>query len=110
MLSADAVKVREGARMILEHWGGDRPLEATVRLVEPGGFTKISALGVEEQRVYVVGDSPWDAIAAGRLGVRTLGVLCGGFPEAELRKAGCIAIYRDPADLLARLDESPIVR
>jgi len=65
---------------------------------------------VRKDRVLVVGDSPWDAIAAGRLGVRTLGVLCGGFPEAELRKAGCIAIYRDPADLLARLDESPIVR
>ena len=65
---------------------------------------------VRKDRVLVVGDSPWDAIAAGRLGVRTLGVLCGGFPEVELRKAGCIAIYRDPADLLARLDESPIVR
>ena len=58
----------------------------------------------------MIGDSPWDAVAAGRLGVRALGVLCGGFPEADLRKAGCVAIYRDPADLLARLDESPIVR
>jgi phosphoglycolate phosphatase-like HAD superfamily hydrolase len=66
--------------------------------------------GLPKDRVLVVGDSPWDAIAAGRLGVRTLGVLCGGFPKAELGKAGCIAIYRDPADLLARLDESPIVR
>ena len=65
---------------------------------------------VPKDRVLVVGDSSWDAIAAGRLGVRTLGVLCGGFPETELRKAGCIEIYRDPADLLARLDESPIVR
>ena len=50
------------------------------------------------------------AIAAGKLGIRTVGVLCGGFAEADLRKAGCIAIYRDPADLLDRLDESPIVR
>ncbi|HYY53152.1 MAG TPA: HAD family hydrolase [Myxococcales bacterium] len=65
---------------------------------------------LRKDRVLVIGDSPWDAVAAGRLGVRTLGVLCGGFPEAELRKAGCVAIYRDPADLLARLDESPIVR
>jgi HlyD family secretion protein len=56
VLSADAVKVRPGARMILEHWGGDRPLEAQVRLVEPSGFLKISALGVEEQRVNVIGD------------------------------------------------------
>jgi HAD superfamily hydrolase (TIGR01509 family) len=65
---------------------------------------------IDKNRVYVVGDSPWDAIAASRLGVRPIGVLCGGFPEADLMKAGCIAIYRDPADLLARLDESPIVR
>jgi HlyD family secretion protein len=56
VLSADAVKVRPGARMILEHWGGPRPLEGQVRLVEPSGFLKISALGVEEQRVYVIGD------------------------------------------------------
>ena len=66
--------------------------------------------GIDKKRVYVIGDSPWDAVAAGRLGVRALGVLCGGFPEADLRKAGCVAIYPDPADLLARLDESPIVR
>jgi HAD superfamily hydrolase (TIGR01549 family) len=65
---------------------------------------------IDKSRVFVVGDSPWDAIAAVRLGVRPIGVLCGGFPEEELRKAGCIAIYRDPADLLDRLDESPIVR
>jgi phosphoglycolate phosphatase-like HAD superfamily hydrolase len=50
------------------------------------------------------------AIAATRLGVRTIGLLSGGFPEGDLRKAGCVAIYRDPAELLARLDESPIVR
>jgi phosphoglycolate phosphatase-like HAD superfamily hydrolase len=66
--------------------------------------------GIDKNRVYVIGDSPWDAIAAQRLGVRTVGVLCGGFPEEDLRKAGCVALYRDPADLLARLDESPIVR
>ena len=63
-----------------------------------------------KDRVYVIGDSPWDAIAATRLGVRTIGVLCGGFPEADLRKAGAMAIYRGPADLLERLDQSPIVR
>ena len=66
--------------------------------------------GADKDRVFVIGDSPWDAIAAGRLGVRPIGVLCGGFPEADLREAGCVAIYRDPADLLDRLDESPIVR
>jgi len=57
----------------------------------------------------VVGDSPWDAIAARRLGVRSIGVLCGGFAEAALLGAGCSAIFRDPADLLARLEESPLL-
>jgi len=56
VLSADAVKMTPGTRVVLERWGGGKPLEARVRVVEPGGFTKISALGVEEQRVRVVAD------------------------------------------------------
>jgi HlyD family secretion protein len=56
MLSRDGVAVRPGARVMLERWGGAEPLQARVRLVEPSAFTKISALGVEEQRVYVVAD------------------------------------------------------
>jgi HlyD family secretion protein len=56
LLSEDAVKVKPGARVLIEGWGGDRPLEAHVRMVEPSGFTKVSALGVEEQRVNVVAD------------------------------------------------------
>lgn len=56
VLSADAVRVRPGARMLLERWGGGAPLEARVRRVEPSGFTKVSTLGVEEQRVNVIGD------------------------------------------------------
>jgi len=56
LLSSDAVRIAPGARTILEHWGGDAPLEGRVRRIEPGGFTKISALGVEEQRVYVIVD------------------------------------------------------
>jgi HlyD family secretion protein len=56
VLSSDAVKIRPGARVVLEQWGGDYPLEARVRLVEPSGFLKISALGVEEQRVNVIAD------------------------------------------------------
>ena len=54
VLSADAVKLTPGTRVLLDRWGGDTTLEARVRVVEPGGFTKISALGVEEQRVRVV--------------------------------------------------------
>jgi HlyD family secretion protein len=56
VLSRDGVAIKPGARVILEQWGGPEPLRARVRLVEPSAFTKISALGVEEQRVYVVAD------------------------------------------------------
>ena len=56
LLSTDAVQVRAGQRMLLSGWGRDTTLAATVRRVEPAGFTKISALGVEEQRVNVIGD------------------------------------------------------
>jgi HlyD family secretion protein len=56
VLSRDGVIVQPGARVILEQWGGPEPLTARVRLVEPSAFTKISALGVEEQRVYVIAD------------------------------------------------------
>jgi HlyD family secretion protein len=56
VLSADAVKIQPGAELWVEDWGGDAPLRATVRRVEPSGFTKVSALGVEEQRVNVIGD------------------------------------------------------
>ena len=56
LLSSDAVKVKAGMPVLLEGWGGDQPLRARVRLVEPYGFTKVSALGVEEQRVNVIAD------------------------------------------------------
>jgi HlyD family secretion protein len=56
VLSRDGVAIKPGARVWLEQWGGPEPLQARVRLVEPSAFTKISALGVEEQRVYVLAD------------------------------------------------------
>lgn len=56
LLSRDGAALAPGARVELEQWGGPKPLEARVRLVEPAAFTKISALGVEEQRVNVVAD------------------------------------------------------
>jgi HlyD family secretion protein len=56
LLSTDAVKVRSGDTVLVEQWGGGETLLARVRTVEPSGFTKVSALGVEEQRVNVVAD------------------------------------------------------
>ena len=56
LLSRDGAALAPGARVELEQWGGPQPLAARVRLVEPAAFTKISALGVEEQRVNVVAD------------------------------------------------------
>ena len=56
LLTTDAVKVRAGMDVLLDNWGGEHPLRARVRLVEPYAFTKVSALGVEEQRVNVVID------------------------------------------------------
>ena len=70
------------------------------------GLRRLGKLPLAE--VVVVGDSPFDAIAAHRLGVRAVGVLCGGFPEADLRAAGCLAIYADPEHLLRELDGSPL--
>jgi HlyD family secretion protein len=56
VLSTEAVNVHAGDPVLLEGWGGGKPIRARVRLVEPSGFTKISALGIEEQRVNVVID------------------------------------------------------
>jgi HlyD family secretion protein len=56
VLSTDAVNIRPGMRMLLTGWGRSKTLEARVRIVEPAAFTKVSALGVEEQRVNVVAD------------------------------------------------------
>jgi HlyD family secretion protein len=56
LLSRDGAALSPGTRVELEQWGGPKPLDARVRLVEPAAFTKISALGVEEQRVNVVAD------------------------------------------------------
>ena len=56
LLSADAVRVQAGQRVVIEAWGGDQPIAGIVRRVEPFGFTKVSALGIEEQRVNVIVD------------------------------------------------------
>ncbi|MEU2424968.1 HAD family hydrolase [Streptomyces sp. NPDC007851] len=62
--------------------------------------------GVPSERAVFVGDSVWDMQAAVRDGVTPLAVLSGGIPRADLTDAGARDVYRDPADLLARLDDS----
>ena len=96
LLSTDAVRVRSGARTIVEQWGGAQELAAKVRRVEPSGFTKISALGVEEQRVNVILDfvdpaAAWAALGdAYRVEVRI--VL---WEAADVLKVPTSALFRD---------------
>jgi HlyD family secretion protein len=103
LLSTDAVRVQPGAEALIEQWGGDGSLRARVRRVEPSGFTKISALGVEEQRVNVILDlehppSEWSRLGDGyRVEVR---VVVWASPDAVtvptsalFRRAGGWAVF-----------------
>jgi HlyD family secretion protein len=65
LLSTDAVKISAGALVMIEGWGGPEALEARVRLIEPSAFTKVSALGIEEQRVNVIADLTTPSTALG---------------------------------------------
>jgi HlyD family secretion protein len=112
LLSSAAVKVRAGQPAAVEQWGGDRPLRGRVRLVEPSGFTKISALGVEEQRVNVIVDfddarDAWASLGDGyRVELRIVvwqkdDVL--KVPTSSLfRHEGKWAVYRVDADRAVR--------
>ncbi|MDD4930338.1 MAG: HlyD family efflux transporter periplasmic adaptor subunit [Gallionella sp.] len=68
VLSADAVRIRPGTLVVFERWGGEGTLEGSVRVVEPAGFTKVSALGVEEQRVRLIVAFTSPAVRWQRLG------------------------------------------
>ncbi len=68
LLSSDAVKIKPGNDVLIDNWGGERPLKGKVQRIEPFGFTKISALGVEEQRVNVIIDFVDPQTARERLG------------------------------------------
>lgn len=68
VLSADAVRLSADTHVVFERWGGSKPIEGRVRTVEPVGFTKVSALGVEEQRVLVIADLTSQADLWQRLG------------------------------------------
>jgi HAD superfamily hydrolase (TIGR01509 family) len=66
----------------------------------------LERLGADPADAVVIGDTPYDAQAAQRAGVRSIGVLSGGFDEATLREAGCVEVHRDAAALLADFDRS----
>jgi phosphoglycolate phosphatase-like HAD superfamily hydrolase len=66
----------------------------------------LDRLGLAPSRVMVVGDTPYDVEAASKAGMATVALLCGGFPEPDLRGAGAVGVRRDPADLLKSLRQS----
>ena len=93
VLTSDAVRIRAGAPVRIERWGGPGTLEGRVRAVEPAAFTKVSALGVEEQRVNVLIDlstppERWRALGdgyrfeSGRY-LDTLTIAREGYPDLE---------------------------
>ncbi|MEV6367431.1 HAD family hydrolase [Micromonospora musae] len=66
--------------------------------------------GLPAEQVVFVGDSVWDVAAAGKLDIPCVGLTCGGTSRGELAGAGAVAVYDDPAALLATLDDSPLTR
>jgi phosphoglycolate phosphatase-like HAD superfamily hydrolase len=67
-------------------------------------------LGIAGVDAVAIGDTPYDASAAGKAGIATIGVLCGGFTETALREAGCADVYPGPAALFARFGESLLAK
>lgn len=70
----------------------------------------LGKLEIEGADAVAIGDTPYDASAAGKAKIATIGVLCGGFTEASLRQAGCVEVYPGPAALLACFGDSPLAR
>jgi HlyD family secretion protein len=109
LLSSDAVKVEPGQQVIIDNWGGENTLEGIVERVEPFGFTKVSALGIEEQRVNVIIDftSPreaWSRIAHGfQVDVRI--VLWDG---REVLKLPLTALFRDGSNWAVFVDNEGV--
>jgi phosphoglycolate phosphatase-like HAD superfamily hydrolase len=66
--------------------------------------------GIAADRAIFVGDATWDGVAAGRAGVPFVGVTCGGTSEGELRSAGAVEVWRNPAQLVERFDDTVLGR
>jgi HAD superfamily hydrolase (TIGR01509 family) len=69
----------------------------------------LSKLGAKPDNVLALGDTPYDAEAAGKAGIRTIGVTTGGWSRSDLLEAGCIEVYKDVAELLERFDQSALI-
>jgi HAD superfamily hydrolase (TIGR01549 family) len=92
-----------GARELADGWTTSADVEAT----KPEPDLVVAALEkADADDAVMVGDTTWDAKAAARAGVQTIGVLSGGFSEHELRDAGAVAVFDSVATLLRRLDET----
>jgi len=98
LLSADAVRVQPGTRVLFSRWGGEKELSGVVKRVEPHGFTKFSALGVEEQRVWVIVNFVEQAESLKRLGD-------GYRLEANFILWHEDAVLKVPGSALFRLDD-----
>ena len=109
LLTTDALAAQPGSRVMVERWGGPVTLEGRVRSVEPAAFTKVSALGVEEQRVRVLIDitSPqaeWQALGDGyRVSVRIVTLA-----EAKAVQVPVSAVYPLPADGAGNAEAGPV--
>ena len=102
--------------------GGERGIDdlideaatiADARNSKPSADIFAAALGklgiaVEDapQQAVALGDTPWDAQSAGKLGIPVIGLTCGGWRRGDLLDAGCAEVWRDPSDLLANFDRS----
>jgi HAD superfamily hydrolase (TIGR01509 family) len=93
------------AREVADSWTTKDDVEAS----KPDPDLVEAALAKAGTRdAVMVGDTPWDCIAADRAGIHTVGVITGGFSEAELRGAGAVAVFESLAELRERLDETPL--
>jgi phosphoglycolate phosphatase-like HAD superfamily hydrolase len=70
----------------------------------------LKKLKIEGADAVAIGDTPYDAAAAGKARIATIGVLCGGFTESSLRQAGCVEVYPGPATLLACFGDSLLAK
>lgn len=94
--------------LVEEHTTAD---DAEQTKPEPDIFqAALRKLEIQPEEAVALGDTPWDVEAAAKAGIQTVALTCGGWTEQDLRDAGAIAVYRDPADVLRRFDGSPFAR